>query len=48
MHKHWGREQTMKEFLESDDVPQRVRVPEAADVAQPEQVQVGTPATVGT
>ena len=33
MRKHWGPERTMKEFLESDDMPKKVRVAAAVPVA---------------
>lgn len=51
MRKHWGRERTMKEFLESDDMPQAEVRGVAAEVptaqAGVDQVPVGAPAGVG-
>ncbi|OLE21636.1 MAG: hypothetical protein AUG49_21565 [Catenulispora sp. 13_1_20CM_3_70_7] len=48
MRKHWGRERTMKEFLESDDVPKAEVIRAAAELPTPQpeagQVPVGAPA----
>ncbi|MFL6113413.1 MAG: hypothetical protein ACJ786_18940 [Catenulispora sp.] len=48
MRKHWGRERTMKEFLESDDVPQadapRAAIPVLTPQPEAGQVPVGAPA----
>lgn len=55
MRNHWGTERTMKEFLDSDDVPKAAvrtasaELPTAQPQAEPEtdQVPVGAPATAG-
>jgi hypothetical protein len=47
MRKHWGRERTMKEFLDSDDMPRKARIPEGDGTLEPEHVPVSASAAGG-